>query len=586
MTSLDEALKDIEARVPGGILLFSDGIFMDRFSSRQALGLPLFEKGEDYRKTRFYPVLLSSGTGAADIGIAGVEADDFAYVKNLFNVNIKIHARGHRNMTVPVRIMRGREVAATADLKLKKGKEFHEIKMSFIPEKVGYFIYSVSIPAYSFENTLQNNRKDFSLKVIRDRIRVLHVCGRPSWDVRFLRRTLKKDPAVDLIAFYILRTISDFVNVSTDELSLIEFPYRQLFQKDLYSFDLVIFQNFSYRTFFSSKVMENISRFVERGGAFMMAGGDISFSEGGYRNTAVEKILPYRLVRHRKKSLSEEYTVNLTQTGRHHPILSGIQGIHNFRFEGINVLGEPNENGKTLIKTSTGRPFFGIREVKKGRVAALAGDCLWFFNFVNVGRGEGNRAYQELIKRTVRWLIKDPAAGVVSVSGVRAEYARGSSITFSAKLSERKPGGSLVVKLVNARGKTVDRKVFPAKRAGNFPVDFKNPGDGIFIVKAEIVKNKHVLDYATESFGVSSQAEYGDGKVNVPLLTGLAKESSGRIIDYDDPDFIDKIDVSVQEVKNIIGKKTHSLWNALTAVIIIVLFFAVEWFIRKRNGLL
>ena len=39
------------------------------------------------------------------------------------------------------------------------------------------------------------------LEIVRDKIRVLHVVGRPSWDERFLRQHLKSDPNVDLIAF-------------------------------------------------------------------------------------------------------------------------------------------------------------------------------------------------------------------------------------------------------------------------------------------------------------------------------------------------------------------------------------------------
>ena len=41
-----------------------------------------------------------------------------------------------------------------------------------------------------------NNSQVFTLKVIRDRVRVLHVCGRPSWDQRFLR-SMEMDLTVD-----------------------------------------------------------------------------------------------------------------------------------------------------------------------------------------------------------------------------------------------------------------------------------------------------------------------------------------------------------------------------------------------------
>ena len=49
------------------------------------------------------------------------------------------------------------------------------------------------------EAVTENNARSFVLRVIRDRVRVLLVAGRPSWDVRFLRGLLKQDPNVDLV---------------------------------------------------------------------------------------------------------------------------------------------------------------------------------------------------------------------------------------------------------------------------------------------------------------------------------------------------------------------------------------------------
>ncbi|MBV9332019.1 MAG: hypothetical protein JOZ55_10745, partial [Alphaproteobacteria bacterium] len=50
------------------------------------------------------------------------------------------------------------------------------------------------------------------LFVARERVRVLHVAGRPTNDVRALRQWLKSDASVDVVAFFILRTQSDTPN--------------------------------------------------------------------------------------------------------------------------------------------------------------------------------------------------------------------------------------------------------------------------------------------------------------------------------------------------------------------------------------
>src|SRR5207244_421203 len=126
---------------------------------------------------------------------------------------------------------------------------------------------------YEGEAIASNYQKSFVLKVIRGRVRVLLVVGRPSWDVRFLRQLLKKDPNVDLISFFILRTPGDDPHSSQDELSLIPFPTQEIFQEQLKTFDLVIFQNFNHRPYRMSQYLDGIAAYVRDGGAFAMIGG-------------------------------------------------------------------------------------------------------------------------------------------------------------------------------------------------------------------------------------------------------------------------------------------------------------------------
>ena len=129
------------------------------------------------------------------------------------------------------------------------------------------------VPVDPEERIVQNNRLDFTLKVIRDRLRVLQVSGHPSWDERFLRQLLKENPSVDLISFFILRTPTDQSGAPSSELSLIPFPTRQLFTEELHTFDIVIFQDFDYLPYNMSHYLGNIRDFVkDAGGGFLMIG--------------------------------------------------------------------------------------------------------------------------------------------------------------------------------------------------------------------------------------------------------------------------------------------------------------------------
>lgn len=98
----------------------------------------------------------------------------------------------------------------------------------------------------------------FLIRVIRDKVRVLQVSGQPSWDEKALRQMLKSNPNVDLISFFILRTQDDISMVPNDEMSLIPFPTRELFEEQLPSFDVIVLQNFEYLPYGIGEYLENL----------------------------------------------------------------------------------------------------------------------------------------------------------------------------------------------------------------------------------------------------------------------------------------------------------------------------------------
>ena len=111
-----------------------------------------------------------------------------------------------------------------------------------------------------------NDRRYLTVDVARDRVRLLHVAGRPTYDVRALRTWLKSDASVDVVAFFILRTHDDDVMATQDELALIPFPVDELFTVHLPSFDAVILQDFDARPYGLSKHLRSLARYVKRVG--------------------------------------------------------------------------------------------------------------------------------------------------------------------------------------------------------------------------------------------------------------------------------------------------------------------------------
>ncbi|HEX8954572.1 MAG TPA: glutamine amidotransferase, partial [Polyangia bacterium] len=448
-THLREALANLRARYEGrdlgGVVVLSDGVDNGR------LGAALSDKGLDAESSDFVKSLDApihaawvGRPGLTDVAIARVLADDFAFVRTSVTIEavVRVVGRGKNwdGKTLPVTLRRDGVPIKVAEVTVEPGVTDYKVAFQFTPERVGKYLYEISTPVLDGEAIVENNARDFLLKVIRDKIRVLQVTGRPSWDVRFLRGQLKHDPNVDLIAFFILRTPNSIDMVSSEELSLIPFPTEELFQEQLRSFDLVFLQNFNYGPYGIGAYLGEIKRYVEEGGGLAMIGGDLSFTSGGWAGTPVADVLPVELYPDappEKLIDPAPFRLQLTAEGRAHPLTALKLDVAQNRarwaelpeLDGANLVARAKP-GATVLgvhptkKDADGKPMpvLTVGEAGKGRVLTLGSDDSWRWGFADKAGDERGRAYQRFWDAAIRWLIKDPALNFLRIETDQPEY--------------------------------------------------------------------------------------------------------------------------------------------------------------------
>src|SRR5712672_1223250 len=366
-----------------------------------------------------------------DLAIDKVVVDDFAFVRNQVTVEVTVSARGFPSTDVPLVVKREGQVVAQKTVRVGGGNQRAEAKLSFVPDRTGKFAFQVAAPVYEGEALAQNNSRSFVLKVIRDRVRVVLVVGRPSWDVRFLRQLLKRDPNVDLISFFILRTPGDDTRSSQDELSLIPFPTQEIFQEQLKTFDLVIFQDFGNRPWYHlQQYLDGIGEYVRDGGALAVVGGDQAFSASDFDGTAIAEVLPAQLLPPTAPAVEIPAQMRLTDAGKRHPVTELVPGLaaneHAWAklppLPGLNTVGSVKDSAQTLLTSQDGRPVLVVGEVGRGRTLALTTDASWYWSFVAAGQEMGPRAYETFWHGAIRWLVRDPALTPMRVAAERTTF--------------------------------------------------------------------------------------------------------------------------------------------------------------------
>ena len=276
---LEELNKIYENKSLQGVFLFSDGADLTQEPGEIS---PDILKSLTRINGPVHTLQAGSNDQFRDLALESVSAPDFGFVQQPVRLSLTVFSSELGNRNVPLVLKEGDRILVSKIIEIREDQKKYKVDLQFTPRKIGKRIYTLNLPRFAEESILTNNQKEFEVDIARDRIRILHLNGRPSWDSRYLREVLANNPRVDLLSFFILRNMGDDVVAPTSELSLIPFPSNLLFDDYLSSFDLIIFQNFKYEPFIDKKYLSNIRKYVEKGGAFLMVGGELSFQGGSY----------------------------------------------------------------------------------------------------------------------------------------------------------------------------------------------------------------------------------------------------------------------------------------------------------------
>jgi uncharacterized membrane protein len=540
-----------------------------------------------------------------DLAVERVQVDDFAFVRNSLTVEVELRARGFAGRTVPLTLTREGQVVATKQVTFSADDTPVRAAFTFTPDQTGRFVYSVSLPVFPDEAVAENNSRAFVLKVIRDRVRVLLVVGRPSWDERFLRGLLKQDPNVDLVSFYILRTHSDDPRVVDDrrELSLIPFPMEEIFRTKLSTFDVVIFQNFGYvdPALSINEYEEDLVRYVQEGGALVMVGGDAVLGAGKASFPQLERVLPLEGA---APPALEPFVARLTPEGLRHPVTAlgtGSAGSEQVwaslpPVAGANVT-RVREGATVLLdhpfQTHGGRnlPLVAVWEQGRGRAMTVASDGTWAWAFTANKDGTPSRAHGRFWSNALRWLVRDPDLTTLNVTAdpPSVEPGRPVAAVVSVRTSDYRPaeGAQVRVELESVG----ERKVLGAQSAttgpdGTVRVEFPPPAAGAYKVKASATaRGGGALGEGEDAVAVRSVGpELADASVRPALLQQISELTGGRFQSAADGASADALALVDPPVVEVGRSKDRPLWDRPSALLALVALLGAEWFLRRRFG--
>ncbi len=638
-TALGDALKESVARVgqpaTAAVILLTDGVPTSGEDPRKVartLGVPVFPialGGRMAEKGKFF-----------DIGIAGVPHNLELIVNNigelkfmLSNVGIEGLSDAERAMTMTLSCKN--QVVATAPVQFPAQDGSREAEMEYTPKEVGVQKLTVALPTLPGEPITENNTREFIVRVVEPKIRVLIVEGVIRSEYRFLRKVLGSDPTIQVTSV-IKKDKEEFYQQDSDPgVDLSRGLPRN--KEDFKKFDVVILGDIA-RAEFSDEQLQALKEFVSGGAGLLAIGGYHAYGPGGYADSPVADLLPVKIHGPADGQSAGNFAPALTPLGRAHPVFEGCEKF----FEDASSPGEPPAAAgksagamatldganrvagvkpgaevlavnpqETLPGGNESMPVVAVQQFGVGRVVALTADTTWKWRFQMEGHGLDS-PYYRFWRQSVRWAAgrKDqggqPVKDRLAAWPDKLEYALGEPMTIEARVqtADGEP-------LDNAKVEVEIQNPTPGSQAPQ-PAAPESASDDAHAARAVLERDPQMVgrycgsvspsvggigraivtasdknaEFARVEFEFSvgqTAGEFDRVDVDEVLLQTLAAETGGEFHTFATAAQIpEELD---QRQHRVMYHEEKNIWNEWGFAMAFLACASAEWLLRKRNAL-
>lgn len=515
--------------------------------------------GNDYvysfdSSNKVFPLVLGDTTKVLDLKISHLNVNKYSFYKNKFPVEVFLQYSGNKNITADFQILQGKSILNKQKISFSPTKKTAVINVLLPAEKIGSQIYKATISSKEKEQNTYNNNKNFVVEIIDQKTKVAIISTINHPDIGALKRAIESNAQRKV-------TI-----VNPKEI------------KSLNDFGVLIF--YQPTSAFKSVFDDNKSAGIN---SFIITGTHTDFTFlNQYQNSFEFKM----------SSQKEDYLAAFDSQ-------FNLFAIDNIGFETFpplqNLYGKVNISGNVtvLLKSKirnieTNAPLLAFVENQGKRSAFLLGENSWKWRLQSHIDNESFDKYDVFVDKIIQFLSTNNARKSLVVNHENF-YNSGDAIEITAqyfnKNYEFDEKARLTISVVNT--KTKQTKNYDLLRGNNsykVNLDGLAAGNYDFTVKELNSKVSYSSRFEILDFDIEKQFVNPD----VEKLNQLAVLTQGKTFMPNQNDELIKSlleDDNYKTIeKNNIVRSPLIDWKWL--LIIISVLFAIEWFIRKYNGLL
>jgi hypothetical protein len=534
-----------------------------------------------------YTLGIGDSVPPSDVRMASVTAPGIGVVNEPVIMTMEIEQTNISDRSAVVIISDNGSDIARLPLELRSSVQRYQLSHRWIPTVEGMHVVAARIESAGQEFTAKNNAAQTSVRVRKNKKRVVLFAGAPSPDVAFIKSAITQDPSLELVTF-IHREGSTFYEGQPGPTSL----------ADATAIILIGFPT----AYTPKSIVDDIAGRCRRGTSLFF----IAAPSADYGKIApLTDVLPFRVSSNRP--IEVNVTTDVAPVATADPLMrltsgDGDADLWNslppiYRTE-LFAEAVPGATVLSRIKvgtTSIDEPLIIKRDAGLTRSLAILGHGIYRWKLLAQGpaASRGTSAVdvlQTFAGNSVKWLSVRDDERRVRIRSTHEAYVAGESIGFSATVMDESFSNvdDAQVRVVIEGGSAPRTIELAPSGSGRYGATIGTLAPGRYSYSGSAASTGQTIGRDQGTFVVSDVGlEEQTTTMNVSLLRLLAQRTGGRFASVDSVDALVDEMLRDPRLRPVVRTSERELaLHHLPWIVSIALgAFALEWFLRKRKGL-